>query len=170
MKAGRTPAPRAGRWRNSAPTARHPAPGGWRSGWPRRGPAWTDGEDEVVDGQAEVQQSHTAGACRLRDEIGIGQDVAGRPQQAEDVLADVFEILFGKAHVLLVKCHIFIIQILDILPYCVSLSQSDRSCQALHLHKRRMGVYCSLFLKTGRREGASCRARLYTVWAKRGWN
>ena len=95
-----------------------------------------DGEDEVVDGQTEVQQSHTAGACRLRDEIGIGQDVAGRPQQAEDVLADVFEILFGKAHVLLVKCHIFIIQISDILPYCVSLSQSDRSCQALHLHKR----------------------------------
>ena len=34
----------------------------------------------------------------------------------------------------------------------------------------RMGVYCSLFLKTGRREGASCRARLYIVWAKRGWN
>ena len=84
----------------------------------------------------QVQQSHAAGACRLRDEVGIGQDVAGRPQQTEDVLADVFEILFGKAHVLLVKCHIFIIQIIDILPYCVSLSQSDRSCQALHLHKR----------------------------------
>ena len=32
--------------------------------------------------------------------------------------------------------HLFIIQISDILPYCVSLSQSDRSCQALHLHKR----------------------------------
>ena len=25
----------------------------------------------------------------LRDEVGIGQDVAGRPQQTEDVLADV---------------------------------------------------------------------------------
>ena len=32
----------------------------------------------------------------------------------------------------------------------------------------RMGVYCSLFLKLHRKEGASCRAALYIVSAKRG--
>ena len=150
MKAGRTPAPRAGRWRNSAPTARRPAPGGWRSGWPRRGPAWTDGEDEVVDGQAEVQQSHTAGACRLRDEIGIGQDVAGRTQQAEDVLADVFEILFGKAHVLLVNVT-FLSFKFQIYCHIASVYHNPTEAVKLSICTTPGCVYCSLFLKTGRR-------------------
>ena len=94
-----------------------------------------DGKDEVVDGQAEVEQGDAVGARRLRDEIGVRQNVAGCAQKAENVLADVFEILSGKAHVLLVKYHIFVVAALDILPYWVSLSQSDQRCQALHLHK-----------------------------------
>ena len=94
-----------------------------------------DGKDEVVDGQAEVEQGDAVGARRLRDEIGVRQNVAGCAQKAENVLADIFEILSGKAHVLLVKYHIFVVAALDILPYWVSLSQSDQRCQALHLHK-----------------------------------
>ena len=57
--------------------------------------------------------------------------------------------------------------------YCHIVSVYHNPTEAVKLSictNARMGVYCSLFLKTGRREGASCRARLYTVWAKRGWN
>ena len=57
--------------------------------------------------------------------------------------------------------------------YCHIASVYHNPTEAVKLSictNARMGVYCSLFLKTGRREGASCRARLYTVWAKRGWN
>ena len=45
-----------------------------------------DGKDEVVDRQAEVEQGNAVGARRLRDEIGIGQNVARGAQQAEDIL------------------------------------------------------------------------------------
>ena len=45
-----------------------------------------DGKDEVVDRQAEVEQGHAVGTRRLRDEIGIGQNVARGAQQAEDIL------------------------------------------------------------------------------------
>ena len=57
-----------------------------------------DGEDEVVDGQAEVEHGHAVGARSLRNKIGIGQDIAGRAQQAEDILGDVLEVLLCDVH------------------------------------------------------------------------
>ena len=46
----------------------------------------TGAEDGIVDRQAEVEQGHAVGTRRLRDEIGIGQNVARGAQQAEDIL------------------------------------------------------------------------------------
>ena len=57
-----------------------------------------EGKDEIIDGQAEVQQGHAVGARRLRNEIGIRQDVARRSQQAENVLGNIFEKLLCQVH------------------------------------------------------------------------
>ena len=43
-------------------------------------------KNKIINGQAEVEQGHAVGTRRLRDEIGIGQNVARGAQQAEDIL------------------------------------------------------------------------------------
>ena len=58
----------------------------------------TDGKNEVVDGQAEVEQGHAVGARRLRDKIGIGQNIAGRAQQTENILRYIFKELLCQIH------------------------------------------------------------------------
>ena len=58
----------------------------------------TNGKDEVVDGQAEVEQGDAIGARRLRDKIGIGQNVARGAQQTENVLRYIFEELLCQVH------------------------------------------------------------------------
>ena len=55
---------------------------------------------EVVDGQAEVEQGHAVGARRLRDKIGIGQNIARSAQQAKNILRDIFKELFCQIHTL----------------------------------------------------------------------
>ena len=58
----------------------------------------TDGKNEVVNGQAEVEQGHAVGTRRLRDEIGIGQNIAGRAQQTENILRYIFKELLCQIH------------------------------------------------------------------------
>ena len=57
-----------------------------------------EGKDQVVHGQAEVQQGHAVGARRLRDKIGIGQNIAGRAQQTENILRYIFKELLCQIH------------------------------------------------------------------------
>lgn len=57
-----------------------------------------DGKDEVIHRQAEVQQGDAVGARRLRDKIGIGQNVARSAKQAEDVLRYIFKELLCQVH------------------------------------------------------------------------
>ena len=57
-----------------------------------------DGKDEVIHRQAEVQQGDAVGARRLRDKIGIGQNVARGAQQAKDILRHIFKELLCQVH------------------------------------------------------------------------
>ena len=55
-------------------------------------------KNKIINGQAEVEHRHAVGAGGLRNKIGIGQNVAGRADQPEDVLRDIFKVLLGDVH------------------------------------------------------------------------
>ena len=57
-----------------------------------------EGKDQVVHGQAEVQQGHAVGARRLGDEIGVGQNIARCADQTENILRHILEELLCQVH------------------------------------------------------------------------
>ena len=57
-----------------------------------------EGKDQVVHGQAEVQQGHAVGARCLGDEIGIGQNIARCADQTENILRHILEELLCQVH------------------------------------------------------------------------
>ena len=57
-----------------------------------------EGKDQVVHGQAEVQQGHAVGARRLGDEIGVGQNIARCADQTENILRHILEELLRQVH------------------------------------------------------------------------
>ena len=57
-----------------------------------------EGKDQVVHGQAEVQQGHAVGARRLGNEIGVGQNIARCADQTENILRHILEELLCQVH------------------------------------------------------------------------
>ena len=57
-----------------------------------------EGKDQVVHGQTEVQQGHAVGARRLRDEIGVGQNITRCADQTENILRHILEELLCQVH------------------------------------------------------------------------